>query len=324
MDQLSHPFINPFTDFGFKRLFGSEDYKELLIDFLNTMLPEHHHIKQLSYRKTEQLGNTQVDRKAIFDLYCQSSTGEHFIVEIQRAKQKYFKDRTLFYASFPIQEQALTGDWDFKLSAVYLVGILDFVFEYDETLQNHFFHKVKLVELDTHKVFSDKLTLMYLELPKFQKTEEQLTSHFEKWIYAFKHMPSLHNRPVKLQERIFTRLFEAANIAKFSHSERNEYEDSLKVYRDLKNSLDTAVEEGRAQGIEQGRAEGILEGIEKGFERGIEKGLAEGIEKGLAEGALQKSLDIARNLLLSGIKPEKIAQITGLSPQQIKELEEKL
>jgi predicted transposase/invertase (TIGR01784 family) len=138
--------------------------------------------------------------------------------------------------------------------------------------------------------------MMYLELPKFRKMEDQLESHFEKWLYAFKNMPALHDRPRKLQERIFTRLFEAANIAQFSAIERTEYEDSLKVYRDLKNSLDTALEEGREQGREEGR------------------------ELGRAEGALEKARDIAKNLLHSGIEPQKIADITGLSVQEIKGL----
>jgi len=292
MVQLPTQFINPFTDFGFKRLFGSEAYKELLIDFLNTMLPDHHHIQDLTYRKTEQLGDAAVDRKAIFDLYCVSSTGEHFIVEIQRAKQKFFKDRSIFYLSFPIRDQAITGDWDFKLSPVYLIGILDFIFDHDPDSAEKYFHQAKFTEVETKKVFSDKVTMMFLELPKFRKKEDQLASHFEKWVYAFKNMPLLHDRPRKLQERIFTRLFEAANIAQFSENERDQYEDSLKVYRDMKNSLDTALEEGREEGREQGRAEGRAEG--------------------LAEGELQKAKDIAKKLFLSGIDNEKIAEITGL------------
>jgi predicted transposase/invertase (TIGR01784 family) len=288
MERLPCPFINPFTDFGFKRLFGSEAYKELLIDFLNTMLPEHHRIQELTYRRTEHLGDSAIDRKAIFDLYCQSSTGEHFIVEIQRAKQKYFKDRSIFYLSFPIRDQALTGEWDFKLSPVYLVGVLDFVFDDEKESADKYFHQVKFVETGSNKIFSDKITMMYLELPKFRKTEDQLESHFEKWVYAFKNMPALHDRPRKLQERIFTRLFEAANIAQFTPTERTEYEDSLKVYRDLKNSLDTALEVGR--------------------------------ELGRAEGALERAREIATNLLLSGIDSKKISVITGLPVEEVEGL----
>ncbi len=128
-------YVNPFTDFGFKRLFGEEPHKELLISFLNTLLPERHQIQDLQYTKNEYQGFSSIDRKAIFDLSCISSTGERFIVELQKAKQNFFKDRSLYYATFPIQEQAIKGEWDFKLAAVYTVGILDFVF--DEDIQAH-------------------------------------------------------------------------------------------------------------------------------------------------------------------------------------------
>ena len=103
---LQDKYINPFTDFGFKKLFGSELNKDLLIDFLNQVLPGKHKIKDLTYARTEQLGNTETDRKAIFDLYCIGENGERFIVEMQKAKQNFFKDRSVYYSSFPIQEQA--------------------------------------------------------------------------------------------------------------------------------------------------------------------------------------------------------------------------
>ncbi|MEO1127553.1 MAG: Rpn family recombination-promoting nuclease/putative transposase, partial [Cyanobacteria bacterium J06639_16] len=129
MSQLAERYINPLTDFGFKRLFGTEPNKDLLIDFLNVVLPEVHRVRDLIYRNNENIGNTFIDRKAIFDIYCESEIGEKFIVEIQKAKQNYFKDRSIYYSTFPIQEQAEKGDWNYKLSAVYTIGILDFIFD---------------------------------------------------------------------------------------------------------------------------------------------------------------------------------------------------
>ncbi|MFV0345492.1 MAG: Rpn family recombination-promoting nuclease/putative transposase, partial [Bacteroidales bacterium] len=116
---LKDRYINPLTDFGFKKLFGTEVNKDLLIDFLNQLLPEYHRIKDLTYRQNEHLPHTEVDRKAVFDIYCESESGEKFIVEMQKAKQNFFKDRSVFYATFPIQEQAHKGEWNFKLAAVY-------------------------------------------------------------------------------------------------------------------------------------------------------------------------------------------------------------
>ena len=123
---MKEKYVNLFTDFGFKKLFGEESSKTHLIAFLNTLLPAKHHIKELSYTNNEKLGASSNDRKAIFDLHCTSTTGERFIVELQKAKQNFFKERSIFYATFPIQEQAEQGDWDFKLDAVYTIGILDF------------------------------------------------------------------------------------------------------------------------------------------------------------------------------------------------------
>ena len=243
---LQEKYVNPFTDFGFKKLFGSEPNKDLLIDFLNQLLPPHHQIQDLTYTKSEFMGISELDRKAIFDLYCTSASGEKFIVEMQKAKQNYFKDRSVYYATFPLQEQAKRGGWDYQLSAVYFVGILDFVFAEDEN-NAEVLHQVKLKD-QNNQVFYDKLTFIYLEMPKFKKTEAELATAFDKWLYVLKHLPQLTARPRKLQEKVFAKLFEAAQIAKFNREELEQYEESLKVYRDLKNVIDTAFDDGAKKG----------------------------------------------------------------------------
>lgn len=122
-------YINPFTDFGFKKIFGEEASKPLLIDFLNALLRQTHQIIDLNFKNTEQLGQTEADRKAVYDIYCEDENGEKFIVELQKAKQNYFKERTIYYSTFPIREQAERGEWNYNLKAVYCIGILDFTFD---------------------------------------------------------------------------------------------------------------------------------------------------------------------------------------------------
>ena len=239
-------YINPLTDFGFKRLFGTEPNKNLLIDFLNVILPPQHRVKDLTYRSTENLGNTPLDRKAVFDLYCQSEKGEKFIVEMQKAKHNYFKDRSIYYASFPIQDQAEKGDWNYKLDPVYTIGILDFVFDEDKNDDN-LLHIVELKDQNC-KVFYEKLKFIYLELPKFKKTIDQLNDHFDKWLFLLKHLPDLEEPPLPLQENVFMQLFEVARITNFSPSEREAYENSLKYYRDMNGVIETAREEGIQEG----------------------------------------------------------------------------
>lgn len=266
-----------------------------MIDFLNQILPAEHQIETLTYAQTEHLGQSAIDRKAIFDLYCLGTSGERFIVEIQKAKQKgpalrYFKDRSVFYATFPIQDQAQSGNCKgppprFQLKPVYTIGIVDFVF--DETRNDkQLLHFVELKDQD-HKVFYDKLKLIYIELPKFNKSEDELTSQFDKWLYVFKHLSELQNRPIALQEKIFKRFFEAAEIAHFSPEERGFYENSLKYYRDIKNVVDTSKEEG------------------------------------IKEGKQEKEIEIATNLIEMGLDNSAIAQVTGLSAEAVEALRKK-
>lgn len=236
-------YINPFTDFGFKKLFGSEFNKELLIDFLNQVLGDREQIQSLTYLNTENLGNTEIDRKAIFDLFCENEKGEKFIIELQNVKQQYFKDRSIFYSSFPIQSQAPKGkEWDYYLKAVYTIGVLNFSFP-DQSRKERFLREIQLIDKQTYEVFYDKLTFVYLEMPKFRKEEEDLVTHFDKWMYVLKNLHHLQDKPVKLQERIFEKLFSEAEIAKLKPEDMKAYEESLKVYRDNYSIIETAKKE---------------------------------------------------------------------------------
>ena len=250
-------YINPFTDFGFKKLFGEEANKDLLIDFLNEVLGEENHIEDLSFKPTENLPKNELDRKAIFDLYCHNKKGERFIIELQKAKQNFFKDSSVYYSTFPIQEQANKGDWNYKLQAVYTIGILDFRFEDKD--KEKVLVKVKLKDQE-NEVFYDKLTFLYLQLVNFNKSEAELENNFEKWMYIFKNLGTLEAMPLRFKDKIFSKLFATAEIAKLNNNEYSDYIESLKNYNDLRNVLDTARDEGKIEG----KIEGEQIGIEKG------------------------------------------------------------
>ena len=253
---LQDKYIDLLSDFGFKRVFGTEPNKRLLIDFLNTFLPDRHHIKDLTFKNNENIGNNQIDRKAIFDIYCQAESGERFIVEIQKAKHNFFKDRSIYYSTFPIQEQALKGDWKYKLSPVYTVGILDFVFD-EHKKDETFLHIVELKNQNC-EVFYDNLKYIYIELPKFKKSLDQLETHFDKWIYILKHLANLTDRPSSLQEDAFDELFQVAEIANFTRTDQETYESSLKYYRDWYAISSSLREEGIEEGLKQGLQERSL------------------------------------------------------------------
>ena len=297
-------YVNPYTDFGFKWLFGTEVNKDLLIGFLNALLNLDDPIRDLTYHNPEKLGDTADNRKAVFDVYCESEKGEWFIVEMQKAIQKFFIDRSVYYASFPIREQAQRGrNWNFELAPVYTVGVLDFVF--DESDPSYYHHEVKLMDIKSKKVVYDKLTFVYLEMPKFNKPITECTTFLDKWMFVLKNLVTLLHRPAELQERVFRKLFETAEVARFTPAQREAYEESLKIYRDLTNVVDTAHE----MGVEEGREQGLKQGREEGREQGL--------KQGRKEGSHYKAVEIARNLLKAGVDVKLIAAASGLSIDEV-------
>ncbi len=295
-------YINPFTDFGFKRLFGEEMNMDILMDFLSELLRDQvGTITELQYKSNEKRGRTEEDRRAIFDIYCQNEKGERFLIEMQKSKQAYFKDRTVYYSTFPIQEQAQLSDWNYQLKAVFTIGILDFVFEDDKANEQKFRYDVKLSDIDTHKIFYDKLTFTYLEMPKFTKTIGELTTHFDKWLYVLKNLQKLDRLPETLREQVFERVFAVSEIAKFTPEEYHEYEDSLKTYRDLQNSIDTARDEGKAEGLEQG----------------LEQGEVIGLAKGLEQGEAIKTEKVVLKAHAKGMNREDIAELADISVAEV-------
>lgn len=171
-------FIDPLTDFGFKRIFGSEPNKDLLIAFLNKLFKGRKVIRDLVYSPGENNGRVQYHRKTIFDLICTRADGETFIIEMQRADQKYFTDRAIYYTSGKLYEQGPKGksNWNFKLKEVYFIGLMDFNF--DNTAPGKYLHRVRLAEEESGQTFYDKLCFIFLALPNFNLDEKDL---LDKW-----------------------------------------------------------------------------------------------------------------------------------------------
>jgi predicted transposase/invertase (TIGR01784 family) len=242
-------YLNPFTDFGFKKIFGEEASKPLLLDFLNALLPISDKIVELTFKNNEQLGQTDLDRKAIYDIYCENEKGEKFIVELQKAKQNYFKERAIFYSTFPIREQAEKGEWNYNLKAVYCIGILDFTFDDYETEpeKTEVVHTIKLKN-QNGKIFYDKLTFIYLEMPNFKRKETELETRLDKWLYFIKNLEDFQTIPSIIADEVFNQAFEKAELAKFGQKDLYDYEMNLKIYRDYKNTVNTAFDEGKLEG----------------------------------------------------------------------------
>ena len=322
-------FINPYTDYGFKKLFGVEENADLLISFLNALICDEENndpITSITYKNVEHLGEINTMRSSYFDVFCQTQSGADFIVEMQNGKQIYFKDRSLYYATIPIQEQGKKGmamaeaensamekklarlrgkwlleekkpkkGWDFRLKDVYLVAVLDFEFPGNEYPKDEYFHKIKLMDVKDKHVFYDKLTLIYLEMPKIEDMEIKLDTMRDKWMYALYSLCYTDQQPEELQEEVFQKLFHVAEIARFNATQLLTYRESLRDLWDSYNTWECANKEGH--------------------EHGFKLGIQQGIDLGKKEIAIE----MAQKLKDLGMDIETIMKVTGMTQKELHE-----
>ena len=281
-------FIDPLSDFDFKYLFGNEPNKDILIDFLNQLFKDQKEITDLTYNYTEHAGDDEKYKKIFFDLLCTGKNGEQFIIEMQRAAQRNFGDRAIFYTSRLINEQLPKGEshWNIELKEVYLIAILEFSLR--NSLPGRYLHNVALTNTDTNEIFYNKLGYKFLELPKFVKTEVELETDLDRWFYLLKHMSSLDRVPAVLNKRVFQKVFKIAEVSNLTKEEKAIYDSNLKAKWDYENSIAFAEEKAKEEGIEIGEH--------------------------------KKALDIARELKKTGSSLEFIAKITKLSIEEIEKL----
>ena len=279
-------YINPFTDVGFKKIFGQEINKDLLIDFLNSLLKGERVINNVTFLDKEQVGEFKDDRSLIYDVYCETDSGEKIIVEMQNQPQPYFKSRSIYYAAQSVARQGERGSlWNFDVKAVYCISFLNFR---QAGISEKFRTDIALMDMQSRLPFSDKIRLIYLQLPLFTKEVRECENQFERWIYVLKNMEKLNRYPFEIKDKVFKKLIETCDVASWTREERIKYDRALKRYRDT-----IAVMEGQKM---EGRAEGIKEGEKKA------------------------QLTIARNFKQSGIPVDVIAQNTGLSVEEINNL----
>jgi predicted transposase/invertase (TIGR01784 family) len=248
-------------------------------------------IAELTFSKSEQLPDNPTDRKAVFDIACVGKNGDSFTVEMQKAAQLWFKDRALFYTSFPILRQGQRGNWNFKLNPVFLVAILDF--EYDEEEERRRLDRHVQLKDQDGVPFSKTLQMVFLQMPLFDKTVSELRTQKDKWLFFLKNLESFEEIPQILREPVFEKAFATAEYVNYPPALQEVYQNDLKAYRDNINVLETAEAIGEARGEAKGRAEGK------------------------AEGETRKALEIAQNMKLEGFDPAIIAKITGLTFDEI-------
>lgn len=287
-------YIDPTTDFGFKKLFGEEGNKDVLIDFLNTLLPERHQIVDFVFQKPEQIPEHEEDRKAIFDILCTSVRGETFIIEMQKKSILYMLDRSLYYTTFPIQKQAVRGLWDFKLTPVYFVGILDFDYDDDQERwgKRQLLRSFALRDEEGF-LMTDNLHFKMVQLKFFTKTSEQLETRFDKWCYFLKNLETFNVIPNILNEPIFMKALEAAKISNLSPDDYLLYEMT-----------------------ERGKYDMIL--VEQAANvRGEQAGMKRGMEKGMEKGKIQNQIEMILAAHLDGFTVQQICKFTKITSDKV-------
>ena len=287
-------YINPFTDVGFKKIFGQDLSKPLLLDFLNNLLTGEKEIIDITFLDKESIPDVVEGRSAIYDILCKTSLGNYIIVEMQNREQPFFKKRSLYYTSKAIARQGEKGvKWNFNIRSVYFISFLNFRLD---DIGSEFRTDVTLMNMKTKKQFSDDLRMIYLQLPYFTKSAEECANDFDRWIYVLKHMEALNRLPWAAQSPIFKRLSEIAEISSLTTEERIKYDAAIQWYRD--NAF-------------------LLEGAE---ELGMQKGMKKGLEKGRAEGRAEGLKETARNLKSMGLHVADIQKATGLTEEEIRAL----
>ncbi len=314
-------FINPFTDVGFKIIFGKEVNKELLIDFLNQLLKGKYEIEDVTFLDKEDKGINVFDKTCTFDIHCITSKGEHIIVEMQNGSQIFFRNRAIYYMSRVVASQGEPGTkWSYgELKAVIGVFLLDFIMKDENnaipygdkcdgepSVTPKFRTDVAFADTDDGHLFSDKMLMVFLQLPAFKITHpDECTNDFERWIYILKNMETLDRMPFRAQKSVFDRLAKVCEVAKMNMEEKRNYDASLIAYLDAKNQLYY-----------------FQNGERLAQERGWAAGMEEGMEKGKKEGAEQNAIEIIKNLMAMGMDVESIAKATNKTVEQIKAIKD--
>jgi predicted transposase/invertase (TIGR01784 family) len=314
-------FVDPKTDIAFKKIFGNDAHKSILIEFLNEILVLEYPIASLDILNPYQSPKLYDLKSTSLDIRAKDKADREFIVEMQVAKETWFSQRALYYSSKAYSQQLSIGGNYQDLKPVIFLGILNFsAFSHESHLSRHLF-----LNSETKQHDLKDLEFNFVELTKFKKSEHQLETIADKWIYFIQQAIKLDHVPESANTPALKLAYEIAAQHKWSRAELEIYEVQEMELCRIQNVLQTA----RMEGLEQGLAEGLAEGIEKGIEQGIaqgietgiEKGIEQGIEQGITQGKLAEKQAIAKGMLAKNLDLKIIVELTGLTMQAVIELQ---
>ena len=300
-------FLDPTNDYAFKRTFGNENKKEILISFLNSILARtgEKEITDITLLNPYQAPQIQGSKETIVDVRCHDQGGSEYIVEMQVLKQNYFDRRVLYYASKAYHTQLGKGEHYHELKPVIFLGILNFEF----TENSHWISTHRIYDVDTKEHVLTDFDFTFVELPKFTKTESELESVADKWIYFLKNAQDLQAVPEVIREEALKVAFEVVNQVSWSQEELDAYEYRKMAIMDAAAVLS----QGRKEGLE----EGLQKGLQKGRKEGRKEGEREGRKDGQKEGLRKAEVRIAREMLAKGMDVGTIKELTGIDTSEL-------
>jgi predicted transposase/invertase (TIGR01784 family) len=322
-------FLDVKTDYAFKKVFGTKENKDILINFLNAVLTfrNNYKIKDLVIVDPYNIPMLKGMKDSYVDVKATLDNNSKVIIEMQVLNHKGFEKRVLYNMAKNYSTQLKKNEDYHLLNPVIALSIVDFImFENSKKIISNF----KLLEKDEFIKYSDDIELVFVELPKFKKQLNELKNVVDKWIYFIKNAGLLNTIPKEFTPQI-TRALKSVDEASFSEDEleiqhkRKEFiyiqKNSLELANEqgLESGMKKGLQKGLEKGLEQGLEKGLQKGLQKGLEKGLEKGLQKGLQKGLEQGKEQRNIQIAKNLLFM-LDDESISTTTGLSIDKIKQL----
>jgi len=288
--------INPRVDFAFKKLFGSEENKDLLISLINAIISPTDQITEIELKNPYSLANYRAGKMSIMDIKARDKTGKWFNVEMQISEDFYYDKRAIYYWAKLVAEQLGDGMKYRELKKTFSINILDFDLIPD-TDTFHNLYKILNVKTGQADTLHDVFEMHYVELSKFKKAYHEIATTLDRWTTFLTRAHELDKNNVPIELAVDKEIVKAIEVVDrlFDDDERQIYETRMQALADVESQISSAWDKGWLEGRE--------EGIEKGIEAGIEK----------------EKLNLARSLL-DILDVETIAFKTGLSQKEIEQL----
>ncbi len=299
-------YIDVMQDSAFKIVFTKVSNKGLIISLLNGLLNGMERVVDIEFGRNEQQGDTDEQGAVSYDVLCTGADGELFLLEIQRQSHAHFKERTVFYGSRLVNDQAPKDgikDWGYRLKKVYVIAILD-RFNIPGSPKTDYWHKICLCNTSNGDIFYDRLYYIYIELGKFVLKENELGTELEKWLYSLKHTGKMTSLPFYAREAAFKSYFSTVAYASLTKEEKHMIDFKLKNKWDYHMVMTEKYDEGKLEGELKGKLEGKIEGK---------------IE-GKLEGKIEGKIETAMAMKTEGFSSAQISKCTGLSTDEIEAL----